>query len=287
MRQIIDGKAYDTDNAEKLATADNGMWLEVLYRTGNGAFFLAQVNDLWVQRCRLHALSMAQAKEWVEGHANDQYEKIFGPVDEKMSEEHECDYDLLKAGGAWLGAARSWMQRNKRNGSDVIWASDDVLIPHMTVRNCEEMAAFAVLADRNDRKSSTIPDELKTKLKRMHELKRMEFKTDKEAAEYSGLQGEVVAEIEEFVTLIVKAGCITACLEEHGGFIAFEPKIVYENGNLWVDGGDEGLTAHSIPCVMPELKKMLDRKGGVKSEDLRADCSPSSDAGGCTDSATR
>lgn len=56
---------------------------------------------------------------------------------------------LLQKGGAWLGAVRNWIQWNKRNGSDVIWGSDDVLNPPMTVRQCEDMAAEAVCADRN------------------------------------------------------------------------------------------------------------------------------------------
>lgn len=63
--------------------------------------------------------------------------------------------ELLQKGGAWLGAVRNWMQWNKHNGSDVIWGSSDVLNPPMTVRQCEELAAEAVCADRNDKKPDT------------------------------------------------------------------------------------------------------------------------------------
>jgi hypothetical protein len=56
--------------------------------------------------------------------------------------------DLLKEGGPWLGAARAWLQGNKHNGERVTWGSGEVVSPPMTVRDCEEMAASAVLADR-------------------------------------------------------------------------------------------------------------------------------------------
>jgi hypothetical protein len=56
--------------------------------------------------------------------------------------------DILKEGGAWLGAARSWLQCRKRNGEHVKWGSQDVLDPPMTVRECEEMVAEAIQAER-------------------------------------------------------------------------------------------------------------------------------------------
>ena len=59
--------------------------------------------------------------------------------------------DLLRIGGRWLRSAREWLQRHKHNGSDVTWGSQDIILPHMTVRDCEEMCATAVAADRNDR----------------------------------------------------------------------------------------------------------------------------------------
>lgn len=58
--------------------------------------------------------------------------------------------DFLKKGGAWLGAVRSWIQWKKRNGSIVIWSSDYVLEPPMTVKEVEEAAAEAVAAFAND-----------------------------------------------------------------------------------------------------------------------------------------
>lgn len=54
--------------------------------------------------------------------------------------------DLLREGGPWLGAARSWLQWNKRNGSDVTWGSGDVLQPPFTVREVESLAADVAAA---------------------------------------------------------------------------------------------------------------------------------------------
>lgn len=49
--------------------------------------------------------------------------------------------EMLRRGGKWLGAARHWLQWNKRNGSDVTWGSKEVLQPPFTVRDVEEVAA--------------------------------------------------------------------------------------------------------------------------------------------------
>jgi ABC-type phosphate/phosphonate transport system substrate-binding protein len=50
----------------------------------------------------------------------------------------------------WLSTTRSWIQRNKINGSDVTWGSDDVLNPPMTVRELEEVTLKAVAAALNE-----------------------------------------------------------------------------------------------------------------------------------------
>lgn len=57
-------------------------------------------------------------------------------------------YNLLQAGGHWLGATRAWMQIHKHNGSTVTWDSAEVLQPPMTVRDVEAVAAEAAAAER-------------------------------------------------------------------------------------------------------------------------------------------
>jgi hypothetical protein len=57
--------------------------------------------------------------------------------------------ELLRKGGDWLGAARSWMQCKKLNGSRVTWGSQEELSPQMTVRDVEEVAAAAAAAQLN------------------------------------------------------------------------------------------------------------------------------------------
>jgi hypothetical protein len=44
-------------------------------------------------------------------------------------------------GGNWLGRARDWIQRKKRNGDRVTWGSNEVLEPAMVEREVEEVAA--------------------------------------------------------------------------------------------------------------------------------------------------
>lgn len=51
--------------------------------------------------------------------------------------------ELMKKGGAWLGRVRDWMQRRKRNGETVTWGSDEALVPPVTVRELEEVAALS------------------------------------------------------------------------------------------------------------------------------------------------
>jgi hypothetical protein len=54
--------------------------------------------------------------------------------------------ERLKNGGDWLGATRNWVQWKRRNGSQVTWGSNDVLLPHMTIKDVEEVALEAAIA---------------------------------------------------------------------------------------------------------------------------------------------
>lgn len=53
-------------------------------------------------------------------------------------------YDKLKQGGKWLAAVRIELQHRFRNGDDVKWSSNDVLEPHATVKDIEEIVLNAV-----------------------------------------------------------------------------------------------------------------------------------------------
>lgn len=57
-------------------------------------------------------------------------------------------FDMNKVGGEWLGVARSWIQWNFVNGSDVTWGSDDQLLSSktLTVSEIEALAARIALA---------------------------------------------------------------------------------------------------------------------------------------------
>jgi hypothetical protein len=65
-------------------------------------------------------------------------------------EKYVLPCELKRKGGKWLGTARSWMQSNAYNGDRVIWGSSEVLVPHMTVKDLEDLAAHVAAAAINE-----------------------------------------------------------------------------------------------------------------------------------------
>ena len=105
MKKVINGKMYNTETADLLATWDNGRWgnfdvlEEKLFRKCNGEFFLygyGGPKSVYAQPdgdrsvSSGHAiilLSDKEAREWAEEHLNgDKYEEIFGAVEEDESQ---------------------------------------------------------------------------------------------------------------------------------------------------------------------------------------------------------
>ena len=58
--------------------------------------------------------------------------------------------ELMRQGGKWLGAARTWIQWHCVNGEQVIWGSHDELKPTLTVKDVEELAADVAAAAINE-----------------------------------------------------------------------------------------------------------------------------------------
>ena len=76
MKRIINGKKYDTDTAiEVLPSARNA-----LFQKTNGEFFVLSQSS--VSLTEIHPLTLDEAKKYVENHANDKYESIFGECQE-------------------------------------------------------------------------------------------------------------------------------------------------------------------------------------------------------------
>ena len=105
MKKVINGKMYNTETADLLATWDNGRWgnfdvlEEKLFRKRNGEFFLYghggprspyskfSGDGLEVGGKSIMLLSEKEAREWAEEHLNgDEYEEIFGIVEEDESQ---------------------------------------------------------------------------------------------------------------------------------------------------------------------------------------------------------
>lgn len=101
MKKIINGKKYDTDTARKLASYGNGLLPndfrcieESLYQKKTGEYFLygeggpmtkyavSCGNNSTTGSSMITPISEAEARAWVEEHANDLYEEIFGAVEE-------------------------------------------------------------------------------------------------------------------------------------------------------------------------------------------------------------
>ena len=91
MKQIIDGKIYNTETAKELFTAkngyagDHGCWEETLYRTQKGAYFIAGEGgprsryavtvsqNCWSGGSGMRTLSRQEAFEWAEAHATTEF----------------------------------------------------------------------------------------------------------------------------------------------------------------------------------------------------------------------
>lgn len=101
MKQVINGKMYNTETAEFMGGWSNGRTdrdfrhcSEDLYRKKNGEFFLdgeggpmtryaVPVGDMTGGSSQIIPLSEAEAREWVEEHLSaDEYIEIFGEPEE-------------------------------------------------------------------------------------------------------------------------------------------------------------------------------------------------------------
>lgn len=104
MKKIINGRRYDTETAKFLGEdsysnwGDFHFWEETLYQKRTGEFFLHGVGgpaskyaetvgqNQWTGGEKIIPLSFDKAREWAEKHLEaDQYEGIFGPVEEDDS----------------------------------------------------------------------------------------------------------------------------------------------------------------------------------------------------------
>ncbi|MBO4620352.1 MAG: hypothetical protein J5654_09615 [Victivallales bacterium] len=97
MVKVFDGKLYDTETAEELASSRNGdrfcnrdYTCESLYRTRDGRYFLAGEGGpetkyarycgyiSWEAGTDIIPITEDDAREWIECNAESKYEEIFG-----------------------------------------------------------------------------------------------------------------------------------------------------------------------------------------------------------------
>jgi endonuclease/exonuclease/phosphatase family metal-dependent hydrolase len=71
-------------------------------------------------------------------------------IEEVPSEDRIDVFQLRKQGGAWLGAARHWVQWNVAGGDQITWSSNTPL-RSVTMREVEELASEVAAAEMNER----------------------------------------------------------------------------------------------------------------------------------------
>lgn len=81
--------------------------------------------------------------------------------------ERVMTWDEFKGGGDWLGAARSWVQMKKLNGSRVTWGSREALEPPMSIGELEDVVAQAAwiayqMGRRDGKKEAADPGSAKS-----------------------------------------------------------------------------------------------------------------------------
>ena len=106
MKKVINGKLYDTEKAQRLASWENIQDIrsfshmeETLYRKRTGEFFLhgegeartryarQYESNMWGHGEEIVPLTVQAAQKWAEEHLDgDEYEKIFGTVDEESED---------------------------------------------------------------------------------------------------------------------------------------------------------------------------------------------------------
>jgi len=106
MKKVINGKLYDTEKAQRLASWENiqdvrsfNHMEETLYRKRTGEFFLhgegeartryarQYESNMWGHGEEIVPLTVQAAQKWAEEHLDgDEYEKIFGTVDEESED---------------------------------------------------------------------------------------------------------------------------------------------------------------------------------------------------------
>ncbi len=106
MKKVINGKLYDTEKAARMASWENiqdcrsfNHMEETLYRKRTGEYFLhgegeartryarQYESNMWGHGEEIVPLTVQAAQKWAEEHLDgDEYEKIFGTVDEESED---------------------------------------------------------------------------------------------------------------------------------------------------------------------------------------------------------
>jgi len=108
--------------------------------------------------------------------------------------------DLLQQGGEWLGAARERIKSMKcsGNGEHVRWGSSDVIEPHMTIGQVEEIAAEAATAAFTERADTEAQIEKMRSERLLVEIE-LAHRVERAEAEVAKLRNILTPEVQEAI----------------------------------------------------------------------------------------
>lgn len=89
MKRIINGKKYDTETAEEMYAFGMGVIISdlpqiytTLYRKSSGEYFLVHMDTPDQNAAIIQLITEENVKTLIENRANNNYEEIFGEVEE-------------------------------------------------------------------------------------------------------------------------------------------------------------------------------------------------------------
>jgi hypothetical protein len=123
---------------------------EVLLTDENGTDFRTRKGDtIEIENGEVYWITKKNKRVLTNMRVDYMYDLLLNKnIEPKIERVLPCE--LSRKGGKWLGAARSWLQSNTMNGDRVTWGSRDIIEPHLTVNDIEDLAAHIAAAAINE-----------------------------------------------------------------------------------------------------------------------------------------
>ena len=134
MRQVIRGKAYDTETATEIARGDHGEEGEsvgsqacwVLFQTQGGAFFEASQDHDGAPEA-IKPLARADAKRWLQRYAPRLVEKYFGEAPEARARRPSKRLGSIMTDAEIRGRLLSHFYNLRNNNDGIVPVTEEIL----------------------------------------------------------------------------------------------------------------------------------------------------------------